>query len=138
MNIQNLDQRRAKHALERVNEQRHALSENEQSKYLSYAKALPATILQNGLGQATATLLAAAKGKETDPHAQLYQDLQGWLCGDNEDAPYRNEEDLLQAITRHDQKHYLRAQAESQQYLSWLKKLAAAYLGDAQQGQDDA
>lgn len=129
---QSLDQRRAGHALKRI-KKRQILHNKEQSDYLSYAKALPATILQNGLGQAAATLLAAAKGNSQDPHALLYQDLQGWLCGDDEDAPYRNKKDLLQAITRNDQQRYLRAQAESQQYLSWLKKFAAAFLTEAQQ-----
>ncbi len=135
MTNQSLDQRRAGHALNRVKE-RQALGKK--SEYLSYAKALPATIQQNGLGQAMATLLATAKGNEMDPHALLYQDLQSWLCGDDEDASYRNKKDLLQAITRNDQQHYLRAQAESQQYLSWLKKFATAYLSDVQQGQDNA
>ncbi len=137
MSSQNLDQRRAAHALKVVKKHRN-LNENGEGGYLSYAKALPTTILQNGLGQAMATLLAAAKGKKMDPHALLYRDLQGWLCGGDEDAPYRNEEDLLQAITHHDQQHYLRAQAESQQYLIWLKKFAAAYLSATRKGQDDA
>lgn len=127
MRSQNLDQRRAAHALKRV---KGRVFMDKKSEYLSYAKALPASILQNGLGQALATLLAAAKGNETDPHARLYQDLQNWLCSNEEDAPYRNEKDLLQAITSNDQQSYLSAQAESQQYLSWLKKFAAAYLSD--------
>ena len=121
----NLDQRRAAHALAKVRKQR---KHPRQSDYLSYAKALPASILQNGLGQAMATLLAAAKSNDDDPHFLLYRDLEDWLCGDDKDAPYRGARGLLEAITTKDQRHYLCAQAEAQGYLNWLKKIAAAHL----------
>ena len=121
-----IDQRRGAHALDRVKER---AKHPKQSDYLSYVKALPAIILQNGLGQAMAALLAAAGGKGCDdPHVLLYEDVQSWLCGADENAPYRNETDLMAAITRHDQARYLRATAETQCYLDWLKKLASAYL----------
>lgn len=125
---QSLDQRRAKHALERIKTRQ--VDGTKQADYLSYVKALPATILQNGLGQAMSTLLAAAKGKEKDSHYCLYQDVQSWLCGDDEDAPFPNKGDLLEAITSNDQQHYLKAQAEAQAYLVWLKKFAAAFLNE--------
>lgn len=123
---QSLDQRRAEHALKCIKERE---KDAKQSDYLSYVKALPATILQNGLGQAMATLLAAAKGKENDSHYRLYKDVQSWLCGSGEDAIFP-EGDLLEAITSNDQQHYLKAQAEAQAYLVWLKKFAAAFLND--------
>lgn len=121
----NLGQRRAAHALSRVRKQR---KHPRQSDYLAYAKALPASILQNGLGQAMAALLAAAGPNDDDPHLLLYRDVEAWLCGDDVDVPYRDTSDLLEAITTKDQRHYLGAQAEAQGYLEWLKKLAAAYL----------
>ena len=125
MTVSNLDQRRAKHALTKIKERK---NQTRQSDYLSYVKALPASILQNGLGQAMATLLAAAKSRNDDPHLHLYQDVEDWLCGNDENAPYQNTTNLLEAITSNDQKHYLRAQSEAQSYLDWLKKLASAYL----------
>lgn len=125
---QSLDQRRAKHALKRIKTRQ--VDGTKQSDYLSYVKALPATILQNGLGQAMATLLAAAKGKENDPHHRLYKDVQSWLCGRDQESPFPDKEDLLEAITQNDQQHYLKAQAEAQAYLVWLKKFAAAFLND--------
>lgn len=97
------------------------------AKYVSYVEGLPATILMNGLGQAAATLLAAAKGKE-DPHKFLYDHLRKWLCRDAPQAPYRAQEDLLKAITGNDRATYLRAQAEALAWLVWLKKFAVAYL----------
>lgn len=125
MNPLSLDQRRAKHALHRIKQRQ---NEARQSDYLSYAKALPASIQQNGLGQALATLLAAAKGDQRDPHHLLFADVQDWLCGDDDDAPYRNAHDLFAAITENEQQPYLHSQDEAQAYLNWLKKFAAAYL----------
>ena len=122
---QSLDQRRAQHALRCIKNRE---NDAKQSDYLSYVKALPATILQNGLGQAMATLLAAAKGK--DAHYCLYEDVQSWLCGGDKESHFSNQTDLLEAITSNDQQHYLKAQAEAQAYLIWLKKFAAAFLND--------
>lgn len=125
---QSLDQRRAKHALDCIKKRQK--DGTKQSDYLSYVKALPATILQNGLGQAMATLLSAAKGKENDPHYRLYEDVQSWLCGGDEESPFpkREDQNLIEEITKSDQQRYLKAQAESQAYLIWLKKFAAAFL----------
>ena len=124
MTEQSLDQRRAKHALDCIKKRQK--DGTKQSDYLSYVKVLPATILQNGFGQAMVTLLAAAKGE--DSHYRLYEDVQSWLCGDDEDAPFRNKGDLLEAITSNGQQDYLKAQAEAQAYLIWLEKFAAAFL----------
>ena len=128
MTEQSLDQRRAKHALDCIKKRQK--DDTKQSDYLSYVKALLATILQNGLGQAMATLLAAAKGK--DSHYRLYQDVQSWLCGGDEDAPFpkREDQNLIEEITKSDQQRYLKAQAEAQAYLVWLKKFAAAFLNE--------
>ena len=126
---QSLDQRRAKHALDCI-KKRQKDGKKQQSDYLSYVKALPATILQNGLGQAMATLLAAAKGKENDPHHRLYEDVQTWLCGGDQESPFPKQTDLLEEITSNGQQDYLKAQAEAQAYLIWLKKFAAAFLND--------
>ena len=124
---QSLDQRRAKHALDCIKKRQK--DGTKQSDYLSYVKALPATILQNGLGQAMATL--RAKGRDrNDPYSRLYEDVQSWLCGGDQESPFPNKEDLLEAITSNDQQHYLKAQAEAQAYLIWLKKFAAAFLNE--------
>jgi CRISPR type III-B/RAMP module-associated protein Cmr5 len=73
--------KRATHAWQKVNailgdEKR---SKEWRDKYASYASSLPATILNCGLGQAAATLLAASKKADNtsdyDPHFQLYKDL---------------------------------------------------------------
>jgi len=120
-----LDQRRAVDSLTRVKQLKKS---GDPGKYASYVKSLPASILQNGLGQALATLLAAAKGNTSDAHYVLYSHLHQWLCSDSDDAVYRKAGDVLEALIQHDEKLYLHAQAESLAYLEWLKKFAVAYL----------
>jgi CRISPR-associated protein Cmr5 len=122
MSIQTLSQRRAYHALGRINERKRAEPKT-YGNYVSYSQSLPAAILSNGLGQACATLLA-----KSEEHRLLYHDLQSWLCGEDSSAPFRNTPSLMDAITQGDQRSYLRAQGESLSYLVWLKKFANAYL----------
>ncbi|MCI0590006.1 MAG: type III-B CRISPR module-associated protein Cmr5 [Gammaproteobacteria bacterium] len=138
MTTQSLAQRRAKDALDKINRL------TNYDNYLSYVNALPAAILMNGLGQAMATELASAerdtkgKIKNNDPHLLLYGHLSTWLCGTEEDAPYRNHPaGLMDAIVSHDEDYYLRAQAEAMAYLEWLKKFANAFL-DKTSGQANA
>ena len=156
---QSLAQKRATHALDyilllrdgRANNERQSqmievLSENiteltsgnEYGKFDSYVKALPATIIMNGLGQAVATTLASAKLSLNDDDKRkprhraykiLYQILSDWLCRNDEEAPYRGEPELIEAIISKDEKTYLAAQAEAMAYLEWLKKFSNAYLG---------
>lgn len=104
--------------------------------YRSYAEALPATIVMNGLGQAAATLLGQAKAKPDDPHRLLYNHLSAWLCRNDPDAPYRSASnlELIDAIVAQSEDAYLHAQAEALAWLAWLKKFAKAYL---KKGSDD-
>lgn len=97
---------------------------DQNDKYASYVKSLPATILMNGLGQAAAFLLA----KRDDAHHILYKHLQEWLCRDDAMAPYPRSGDLLAAITENSRDQYISAQAEALAWLAWLKKFAVAYL----------
>jgi CRISPR-associated protein Cmr5 len=131
---QTIDMQRARHAYEKVMN----LQKQKYGNYVSYVKGLPATILQNGLGQAMATLLAAAKDNKEDAHKILYCHLQDWLC---QGHPYADEttgeKKLMQQITSHGEKEYLVAQAESLAYLNWLKKFAVAYLQEQTQGRKD-
>lgn len=136
--MRTLQQRRAEHALRAIKERGKA-DPNVQSSYRSYVNALPATILNNGLGQAAATLLAAAKGKTGDAHHLLYEDLSAWLCGNRELRGLPLEGDLIEALMEHDQHVYVRAQGEALSYLQWLKQFARAYLRSSEEdAQNDA
>ena len=132
----NIERERAAHALRTIEP-----LPDDVKKYTSYVKALPASILQNGLGQAMATLLAASKGKPAmkdgevnDAHRLLYNHVQAWLCRNDPAAPYRTEEEpgaesteLMTRITQENEASYIRAQAEALAYLAWLKKFATAF-----------
>ncbi|KKM12002.1 CRISPR-associated protein Cmr5 [Clostridiales bacterium PH28_bin88] len=122
-----LQQLRAADALRRVKEME-SQDDDQQEKYVSYVNGLPATILINGLGQAAATLLSAAKGIKSDPHYFLYRHLQLWLCREEKEAPYAGAGDLMQAIVDGERGTYQRAQVEALAWLEWVKKFANAYL----------
>lgn len=128
-----LEQRRAAFALARVRANQKVALGN----YVSYVSALPATIVMNGLGQALAFLLAKDRGNGHD-HRRLYQDLAAWLSHQIPELRAADDDldNVLRKLVEADQDVYLRAQAESIAYLSWLKQFARAYLDDTE-GQDD-
>jgi CRISPR-associated protein Cmr5 len=135
MTTQTLEQKRAKHALDRIK----ALSADKSGKYATYVKALPAAILMNGLGQALATERAA-----TDPekaHFNLATHVSEWLLspeahtkypspGGGEDPKLDSDpaRTLLNRIVAGNQDAYVWAQAEAIAYVTWLKKFASAFL----------
>ncbi|MCP4185405.1 MAG: type III-B CRISPR module-associated protein Cmr5 [Hyphomicrobiales bacterium] len=107
-----------------------------ESNYLAYVKALPATIIMSGLGQALATEKAQGNkppGKENDVskgHSKLYIHVGDWLLKGWKTGNYSANRDLLEAIVNDSEAEYVRAQAEAMEYLEWLKKFAVAYLVD--------
>jgi len=132
--MRTLDQDRARHALEKV-EGLKSKSERYRRDYVSSVENLPASIIMNGLGQALATLLAAAaRGEESanDPHRALYRNLEEWLCRDDPQAPYPRQSDLMRAILSYDRFSYIQAQAEAMAWLEWHKKFAVAFLKSMQ------
>ncbi|TYO92771.1 type III-B CRISPR module-associated protein Cmr5 [Desulfallas thermosapovorans] len=130
-----LEQKRAAHALGKVRDIE-KLNEDEQKKYSSYVKSLPAAILANGLGQAAAGLVARAKGNDDDIHRVIYNHLEEWLCRENKKSPYQGEKGLIDAITARDRNAYLLAQVEALSWMEWLKKFATAYLKQPEGDED--
>lgn len=123
------EQRRAAHALCTA-QAVEALDVAMKKAYRSYVERVGTTIITNGLGQALATELAAAGGRDPEApekraHRTLYQNLQSWLCG--ESGVLRGA-DLLATIVAIPQADYLRAQAEALAWLVWHKKLCRAFL----------
>ncbi len=122
-------QRRAADALRAVLE----LDPDEtfRKRYRAYVDRLGPSILMNGLGQALASERAAAGNepskREEKAHESLYRNIQAWL---HRSGVYNQqvEKDLLQAIVKHGEKEYLRAQAETLAWLVWHKKFCRAYL----------
>lgn len=132
--IKSAEQERAGYSLGVINAYKIKDSAWQQS-YSSYVKSLPATILNCGLGQAMAFLLAKAGGNMGSPHGQLYCDLEKWLCRDG--GVFSPQDNLMEALTANEMKKYLVAQAEALSLLVWLKKLATAFLRKAEAGGDD-
>ncbi|MFH0944256.1 MAG: type III-B CRISPR module-associated protein Cmr5 [Planctomycetota bacterium] len=133
MSSTTFEQRRAQHAL--ASARRIEQEPDFAGRYRSYVDALPATILMNGLGQALAMLLSRANRKDVErrkPEAQayhhLYQHLQDWLC--HKECVYPGQASLIEAVTREDQRRYLRAQAEALAWLEWHKKFCRAFLAE--------
>jgi len=124
-----LEQHRAAHALKQIKQLQSA---NHYGNFTSYVDALPAAILTNGLGQAMATELA---GKDAG-HKKLYEVMEKWLCGGDDASPYKQGENLIEAIANSSETDYLRAQPEALAYLVWLKKFARAFL-EPGGGQDE-
>lgn len=128
--MQTMQQKRAKYALEKVNEA--IKTEINQKEYKAYAANLPAMIHTNGLGQAAAFF--KSKG---GTHEKLYQLLSDWLCGKIDYAktqPYSDCCNLLDGITQEDMHTYRVAQAEAQMLMDWVKKFAKSFMTD----EDDA
>lgn len=136
-----LEQKRAADSLAKIDRIMTIESRGEEwkDKYASYVESLPAAILNCGLGQAAATLLAASKKQnkrfEDDPHYVLYMHVQDWLCRNSDEAPYNGTDNLLKAITAGDRGSYMLAQAEALKWLEWHKKLAVAYLKKQKAGE---
>lgn len=129
-----LAQRRAEHALDKV---KALQAENAYGNYVSYVKALPATIIVSGLGQALAMENA---GKKLG-HKKLFKHMRAWLCEGWQHTPYQlalAEDDtaFFKAISGGDEAKYIKAQAEALEYLEWLKKFAVAFLMEPEEGEE--
>lgn len=126
---QTLGQRRAAHALEAI---KNLETQKGYGNFGSYVQRLPATIVMNGLGQAMAGELAAARlGKGANmsvderSHKILFDFVESWL---KESGVYSKDKGLMAAIVQSNQEKYVLAQAEALAYLDWLKKFSQAYL----------
>jgi len=125
-----LEQRRAAFALEFIKGQLSA-EDKDKDKLNTHIHKSPSLILQCGLGQALAFLLADAGDKPKAPSKILYTALQDWLCGSRDDnRPMRvySQTELIEALVKGSRGNYFRAQEESLMLFNWLKKFAAAKL----------
>ncbi|GAB4440169.1 MAG: hypothetical protein Kow00120_08210 [Anaerolineae bacterium] len=90
----------------------------DQTKYGTLARKLPALIQTNGLGQT----LAFLKSKKKESATQLlYRHLSSWVM-----QQMHANGDLLQAITGWTTEKYRRATTEALAYALWLRRFAEA------------
>lgn len=138
-----IQQKRAAFALAFV---RSHIGKEYKEKLLTHILKAPTQVLQNGLGQMLAFLLAdnegnwieqtqpTQKGKEIKPSGRLYKQIEKWLCGDaqSDNHPCRvftdGSTDLMQQIMAGTRWDYIRAQRETLALLGWMKKFAEAWL----------
>ncbi|MCX6678356.1 MAG: type III-B CRISPR module-associated protein Cmr5 [Methanothrix sp.] len=160
------EQKRADHALRTIRMLK-GLDQNQDTEkplygnLRAYVENLPAMIVMNGLGQAMATELAAARmGEEEIPkgnrdlsgmiealqysakgnrnadvraHELLFFIVSDWLQKSRAYS-YSEDEGLMEAIVSGNQKEYVRAQHEALAYLEWLKKFSQAFLQERRKG----
>lgn len=134
-----LEQERARYALSCIRKHipGQGAKDGEARKYGTLVRRLPTMVLQNGLGQALAFLLADAEGREDKPSRRLYDELEIWLHGapgaERPDRVYQNGRDLIDALMEGTRDDYRRAQMAALGLLVWMRKFADAYLpkGDA-------
>ena len=119
-----LDQRRAQHAWQAVEEAK-TLGDNPKKDFAREAKRLPVRIKTSGLGQSLAFL--RAKG-----HKKLLVKLGDWLLTERQlaSAPENlDESSLIETIINGNADLLRRATEETLLYLQWLTRFSEAELG---------
>lgn len=122
---QTLQQKRAKHAWDVVNNQNRG-GQKFKKEFTSNVRKLPSMIINDGLGQSLAFLLAQAKGKKDDAHYVVYKAVSDWVCQELKlNCTGTGLMDyLLDETTK--SSHYRRASTEALAYLTWLKRFTEA------------
>lgn len=127
-----VEQHRAKYALGRIQHVQGFTENDDKAKFATLVRKLPTMILNNGLGQALAFLLADNEGKDK-PSGGLYKYIESWLSGPpDQDHPVRvyrtGNPSLIDQLMAGNRTQYLQAQQEALALLVWMKKFADAYL----------
>lgn len=123
-----LDQRRAQHAWQAVEQVREL---SDKKEFARETKRLPVRIKTAGLGQTLAFL--AAKAKKGDARDQLLLKLGDWLLMQRKLVPRSdgaiNQNSLMKAIINGDAALLRRATEEALLYLQWLTRFSEAEFG---------
>lgn len=117
-NPQNLDQKRAAHALKCVGQ----VGKGDGKEYRSLVKSAPANIQISGLGQT----LAYWRSKNKHFAKDLYEHISVWVC---QRMGWDEKDDLLTQITQCSTSEYRRATIEAMAFLNWLRRFAEAEFG---------
>lgn len=117
---QTLEQKRARSAWDDIED----VKVEQQDKYGTLARKLPAMIQMNGLGATLAFLLAKGKRKANDGHTLIFNHLSKWVL--SKTAVSRKYNDLIDFVHDCDMDEYRRATAEAIGYGIWLKRYVEA------------
>jgi len=120
MELVNIDQERARFALEKIKRLKEVVKGEEAEKYRAYVRRLPSMILRNGLG----LTLAFIKGKG-GTHELIYNHLQQWFVK----KKFINEgDDLLEKLLRQNAVTYRNWTKEALAFAIWLQRMAEAEI----------
>lgn len=137
--LPNLDQRRARHAWQRIAAVQQDFDRRKQDEYAGQAKKMPTRIIASGLGAALAFVLAKAKPgtKDEKPHfMRLHQDLTDWVIHQRPLTAAKRKDSLLESVIYGDVDLLRLATDEVLAYLMWLNRFAEAQgLGESDGGQ---
>jgi CRISPR-associated protein Cmr5 len=126
---QTLQQQRAAHAWQQVEQADGELKGQTRKEYGSLVRGLPAMIQHDGLAPTLAFLKAKDKNKQNTHHWRAYEQLSDWVKSQVTFEVKSN--DLLECLIKNGSKTYRHATTEALAYLSWLKRFAEAKgLGD--------
>lgn len=108
---------------------------DQEKKYGTLARKLPAMIQMNGLGSTLAFLLAKGKGKTTDGHMIIYKHISTRVLSHLEEN--ENHTELIDLVRKADTGSYRRATAEAIEYGIWLKRYVEAKDWGSAEGDTD-
>ena len=134
-----LDQLRAQHAWQAVEQALKLNSEDKEKTFPSETKRLPMRIKTAGLGQALAFLSAKAKEKDQGGAARrlLLVQLGKWILDERRLGSHSPDTDehraLIQAIINGNADLLRRATEEALLYLQWLTRFSEAELGTGEE-----
>ena len=139
--MKNLAQKRAKYALDKVNEiiYNHANLNNKNFKY--FAAGAPTIILQNGLGQALAFWASKMKSDKINNEKYILYVIKSWFA--NAENPLKfiesntDEKSFITNLINKDQAKYLEIQKETLAMLEWFKRYANAFLSDEKKKEEE-
>jgi len=132
--MKNLAQKRAKHALDKVNEiiDKHANLNNKNFK--SFAAGAPTIILQNGLGQALAFWASKMKPDKLNNEKYILNVIKSWFASSENPLKFiestTDEKSFITSLLDKDQTKYLEIQKETLAMLEWFKRYANAFLSE--------
>lgn len=132
--LQSRDQKRAKHALDKVQEL--VNDKQDGQKFKSAVSGLPAMIHSNGLGHAFAFYLSdPSKFPEREKITEIVFDWlkESGVYGDDVKNDKDERFNALNIVTQSDLKTHLIAQQEAQAYILWLKKFVRALFAEPTQ-----
>jgi CRISPR-associated protein Cmr5 len=123
---QTLQQKRAAHAWECIDEVDTKRDKKFQKKYGSQVRSLPSLIQSDGLGQTLAFLKAKDKNQKNTHYWSAYEHIASWAQSADSSLGLPAQNDMLEWLLKQSTTEYRRATAETLAYLSWLKRFAEA------------